>query len=289
MRTLSIRGAPEPQYSRHDIPDEALQAYYRLVAGIMLPWVAGRPLNLFRCERGRCFFQRNRRHPETQERFDPPIRLLPIRQKNGRTEDYLWVDDVEGLIACADAATAEFHGWGSRVEDVERPDRLVIDLDPGAGTSFAQVRDAALQMRASFAAVGLDCWPMLSGGKGIHVIAPLTPRAQWPAVQEFARLFCTALATADPERFTVALPVAERRGRIFLDHLRNHRTATAVLPYSARARPGAGVAAPITWEEVEKIGSADAFRITDVATLLERASGRALRQWGTAGQELPRL
>ncbi len=289
MRTLSVRGAPEPQYSRHPIPDEALRAYYRLVADIMLPWVGERPLNLFRCERGRCFFQRNRRHPETEERFDPPIRLLPIRQKNGRTEDYLWVDDADGLIACADAGTAEFHGWGSLVADVERPDRLVVDLDPGAGTSFAQVRDAALQMRRSFAAIGLVCWPMLTGGKGIHVVVPLTPRALWPEVQEFARLFCTALADADPRRFTVSLPVAERKGRIFLDHLRNHRTATAVLPYSARARPGAGVATPIAWSELEKFTRADAFAITDVARLLKRAAGRTLRGWGVADQALPRL
>jgi bifunctional non-homologous end joining protein LigD len=287
MRPLKIRGAPEPQYSRHPIPDEALRAYYRLVAPIMLPWVRERPLNLFRCERGRCFFQRNRSHPATEASFDPPIRLLPIRQKNGRVEDYLWVEDEAGLVACADTDAAEFHGWGSLVDDVERPDRIVIDLDPGEGVTFETVRNAAMQLRRSFEAVGLQSWPLLSGGKGIHVVVPLAPRAEWPHVQAFAELFCSTLAAADPERFTISLPKAERAGRIFLDHLRNHRTATAVLPYSARARHGAPIAAPVTWRELGRIDRSDRFGMTDVEELLDRAESAALRGWGRSDQMLP--
>ena len=287
MRPLKVRGAPEPQYSRHDIPDEALGAYYRLIAPVMLPFVAGRPLNLFRCEKGRCFFQRNRSHPQTEARFEAPIRLVPIRQKNGRTEDYLCIEDEAGLIACADAQTAEFHGWGSPVSEVERPDRLVIDLDPGEATTFDDVRRAALQLRHSFNAIGLESWPLLSGGKGIHVVVPLRPDAEWPAVQQFARIFCTALAQADPDQFTVALSKLERRGRIFLDHLRNHRTATAILPYSARARTGAPVAAPLSWEEVETVVGPKAFTIYDFGELIERAGSRKLRGWGEAEQTLP--
>jgi SpoVK/Ycf46/Vps4 family AAA+-type ATPase len=120
-------------------------------------------------------------------------------------------------------------------------------------------------------------------------VAPLEPAAEWAEVDAFAKSFCTALAEAAPEKFTVALPMPRRRGRIFLDFLRNHRTATAVMPYSARARSGMPVAAPVTWDELEDIDRSDAFTVADVETLLKRARSRALRSWGTAAQRLPRL
>ena len=280
---------PEPTYEKPDISVRATTIYYELVAPLMLPWAERRLLNLFRCREGKCFFQRNREHPPSGRELGPPIRFEPVAQKNGRTEDYFFINDVKGLVACAKADAAEFHGWGSRAGDVERPDRLVIDLDPDVTLDFSEVRAAALQLRRSFEAIGLRSFPMLTGGKGIHVVVPLTPQAEWAAVREFARTVCTALAEADPERFTVALPKARRQGRIFLDFLRNQRTATAILPYSARARSGMPVAAPVAWDDLEGIESSATFTILDADRLIARAKSRALRGWGIADQTLPRL
>ena len=279
----------EPTYEKPDISVRATTLYYEIIAPIMLAFLDGRLLNLFRCREERCFFQRSRAHPPSGRDFTEPVKFEPVEQKNGRTEDYLYVTDPQGIVACAKVQTIEFHGWGSCAGAVETPDRLVIDLDPGEGVTFEKVKSAAVQLRRSFEAVGLESFPLLTGSKGIHVVVPLMPQAEWAQVREFAKAFCTALAEADPARFTVALPKAQRRGRIFLDFLRNQRTATAILPYSARARDGSPVAAPVTWIELERIVSADAFCIGDAKELLKRARYKELRVWGLAKQSLPRL
>jgi bifunctional non-homologous end joining protein LigD len=276
----------EPVYPRPDLPPrEAIRDYYRMAGPLMLPFVARRPLNLFRCSGERCFFQRNRDHPPTGEGFfHEPIRQFPIAQKNGRTEAYLYVDDVDGLFACAEAKAVEFHAWGCRIDAVERPDRVVIDLDPGEGVGFPAVRAGALQVRQSLEAIGLESWPLLTGGKGIHVVVPIHPEAEWDAVRRFARTFCTALAGLLPDRFTVALPKPQRKGRIFLDYLRNQRTATAIMPWSLRAREGAPIAVPVTWPELEQAESAVAMTFADGRHLPKRA--RKLRGWGDGDQAL---
>ena len=280
---------PEPTYEKPEISVRATTLYYQIVAPFMLPFIRRRLLNLFRCREGKCFFQRNREHPPTGREFDNRVHFEPVAQKNGRTEQYLYVETAEEIVACAKLQTVEFHGWGSRAGQVETPDRLVIDLDPDPKLGFDKVRDAAHQLHRSFAALGLESFALLSGGKGIHVVVPLEPVAPWEEVDDFAKSFCTALAEAAPERFTVALPKPQRRGRIFLDFLRNHRTATAVMPWSARARPGMPVAAPVTWDELDGIERADAFTVADVELLMKRAKSRALRNWGTGGQRLPRV
>jgi bifunctional non-homologous end joining protein LigD len=278
---------PEPTYAKPDISVRATTIYYQIVAPIMLPFLDRRLLNLFRCREGKCFFQRNREHPPTGKEFDSIVHFDPVAQKNGRTEDYLYVTSTAEIVACAKVQTVEFHGWGSRAGQVETPDRMVIDLDPDPGLGFEAVKEAAFQLHRSLKALGLETFALLSGGKGIHIVVPLTSEAEWDQVREFAKAFCTTLAEADPKRFTVALPKKERRGRIFLDFLRNQRTATAIQPYSARARDGMPVATPIAWDELEDIERADAFSIADVKTLLKRAN--ALNAWGVADQRLPRI
>ena len=280
---------PEPTYEKPDISVRATTLYYQIVAPLMLPFMERRLLNLFRCREGKCFFQRNREHPPTGKEFDTLVHFEPVEQKNGRTEQYLYVESTDEITACAKVQAVEFHGWGSRAGEVETPDRLVIDLDPGEEVTFDQVKDAALQLHRSFEAIGLRSFALLSGGKGIHVVVPLEPRAEWDEVREFAKAFCSALAEADPQRFTIALPKKERRGRIFLDFLRNQRTATAIMPYSARARAGMPVAAPVTWEELRDVDRSDMFSVADVEHLLERARSRSLKSWGAAQQHLPRI
>jgi bifunctional non-homologous end joining protein LigD len=199
------------------------------------------------------------------------------------------VESAAEIIACAKVQTVEFHGWGSRAGEVENPDRLVIDLDPDPQLGFERVKEAAFQLHRSFNALGLESFALLSGGKGIHIVVPLEPVAEWNQVREFAKAFCTTLAEADPKRFTVALPKKERRDRIFLDFLRNQRTATAIMPYSARARAGMPVATPVGWDELEDLGRSDSFTIADVETLLKRAKSRKLKSWGKADQRLPAI
>jgi bifunctional non-homologous end joining protein LigD len=279
----------EPSYRREAIPSKAdLLAYYREVAPLMLPFLAGRPLNLFRCSKakgGECVFQRNLNHPSTPpDLFPPSVKRLPILQKNGRTEDYLYVEDLAGLLACVEADAVEFHGWGSRIADIERPDRIAFDLDPDEAIGFEPVKTAAFDLRRGLEALGLESWPLLTGGKGIHVVVPLAPRAEWFEVRAFACNFCAAMAQADPARFTIALPKPKRKGRILLDYLRNHRTATAIMPWSARARAGAPVAAPVGWEELEKVDGARIFQGRDGAVHGRTAP---LNGWGIAEQILP--
>lgn len=247
----------------------------------------GRLLNLVRCREGQCFFQRSRAHPPSGDDFHPPVRFEPVEQKNGRTEDYMYVTDEAGINACTQVQTVEFHGWGSCAGSVERPDRLIIDLDPGEGITFESVKAAAVQLRKSFRSIGLRSFPLLTGSKGVHVVVPLVPEAEWPEVRAFAKFFCSTLAKADPSRFTVALPKAERQGRIFLDFLRNQRTATAILPFSARARDGDPVAAPVSWAELEDVPNASAFTIADAEELKRRA--KHLVTWGEGSQRLPSI
>lgn len=282
----TARKGGKPSYKKPKLPDKAaLVAYYRAVAPLLLDHAARRPLNLFRCTAGHCFFQRNRNHPASGDAFGPPIQFVPIAQKNRRTEDYLWIEDEAGVAACAEADAVEFHGWGSLVDAVEKPDRIAFDLDPGEGLGFEAVKDVAFTLERVLAGIGLESFPLLSGGKGVHVVVPIAPDREWDEVRDFARRICAGLAAADPGRFTIALPKAERKGLIFLDYLRNQRSATAVLPWSLRARPGAPIAAPVAWDELGEIPRASRFTIADVETLLRR--GRRLGRWGKGEQPLP--
>jgi bifunctional non-homologous end joining protein LigD len=253
----------------------------------MLEWSANRPISLVRCPQGRakkCFFQKH-----DAGSFGGNVRQIPILEKNGSKEDYLYLADTAGLVTCVQMGTIEFHGWGSKVDNVERPDRLVFDLDPDEGLAFDEVKRAARDLHRFLADMGLQTFPLLTGGKGIHVVAPLTPEAEWPRVKDFANRFCLALATAEPERFTATMSKAKRTGRIFLDWLRNQRGATAIMPYSARSREGAPVSAPIAWDELDGFQSGARFTVRDTDLLIERASSRQLQGWGEAAQTLPDL
>jgi bifunctional non-homologous end joining protein LigD len=210
-----------------------------------------------------------------------------VKEKKGGTEDYLYIADPKGLLTLVQMGTIEVHGWGSRVKPLEKPDRLVFDLDPDVGLDFADVRKAALRLKALLADLGLASFPMTTGGKGLHVIVPLDATVPWPKVSDFAERFARAIAEAEPQTFTANIRKVAREGRIFLDWLRNQRGATAVMTYSARARDGAPVAAPIAWEELDAVKGGNVFTILDADLLLERASSKLLAGWGEAKQKLP--
>ncbi|WP_305098343.1 DNA ligase D [Croceibacterium aestuarii] len=264
-----------------------LADYYVAVAPLMLAFSADRPISLVRCPQGRakkCFFQKH-----DSGAFGAHVHHVPIQEKNGGTEDYLYVEDAAGLLECVQMGTIEFHGWGSRSGDVEKPDRMVFDLDPDEGLDFGDVKQAAADIHRRLAELGLTSFAMLSGGKGVHVIVPLTPGHSWDAHKDFSKRFAEALAMAEPDRFTATMSKAKRKGKIFIDYLRNQRGSTAVMPYSARARAGAPVAAPIAWGELKDMESAHEFSIDDAKKLLDRAKSKGLAGWGFAVQRLPDL
>lgn len=264
-----------------------LADYYAQVAPLMLPWTANRPISLVRCPQGRakqCFFQKH-----DAGSFGDAVRKVAVREKKGGTEDYLYVDDARGLLQCVQMGTIEFHGWASSVGSLEQPDRMVIDLDPDEGLDFGDVIKGADRVRGTLADIGLTSFAMLSGGKGVHVVVPITPGPSWEAFTGFAERFARAMAADDPERFVATMAKAKRKGRIFIDWLRNQRGSTAVMPYSARARPGAPVAAPIAWGELKDMTGGNRWSIRDADELLERARGRSLQGWGVADQALPDL
>jgi bifunctional non-homologous end joining protein LigD len=262
-----------------------LAAYVERLSPLLLRAAADRLLSLVRCPQGRgkaCFFQKH-----DAGSFGDAVHAIDIAEKDGKREPYLYVRDAAGLLSCVQMGTIEFHGWGSGVGHVERPDRMVFDLDPDEGLDFADVKRAAHDISRHLGDLGLASFAMLSGGKGVHVVVPLTPQAEWPAVKDFADRFARALAQADPDRFVATMAKAKRKGRIFIDWLRNQRGSTAVLPYSARARTGAPVAAPVAWRELDDIESAGRWTIRDADELLKRADSRLLAGWGIADQVLP--
>lgn len=269
---------PESGETKGDLAD-----YYATIAPLMLPFAAGRPISLVRCPQGRakkCFFQKH-----DSGTFGDHVHHVPIREKDGGAEDYLYIDDPEGLVACVQMGTIEFHGWAAKADVVEQPDRMIFDLDPDEGLDFRECVRAAKDIRARLADLGLISFAMLSGGKGVHVVVPLKRGHDWDTHKDFARRFAEALSLAEPDRYVATMSKAKRKGRIFIDWLRNQRGATAVLPYSARAREDAPVAVPIAWDELDGMKDAHPFTIADANTLIDRA--RSLRGWGFANQSLP--
>jgi bifunctional non-homologous end joining protein LigD len=246
-----------------------LAAHYERVAERILPHVSNRLLSLVRCPdgaAGQCFFQKH-----DSRGFPDQLKRLEIEESDGDRANYLYAEDISALIAGVQMGTLEFHIWGSRIDRLEQPDRLVFDLDPDEGLGFADVTAAAVDLRDRLDAMGLKTVPMVTGGKGVHVIAPLNRRADWPQVKAFARGFAQMIAADDPERYVAQASKAKRKGRIFVDWLRNERGATAICPYSTRARKGAPVATPVSWDELAKLDAANAFHIADMESRLNQA------------------
>lgn len=240
-----------------------LVRYLEKAADLMLPHIGNRLVSLVRCPEGRqkkCFFQRH-----AGAGLGDGFRSMAVEGSEKR-EDYLYLDGKKGLVAAAQMGVLEFHIWGSRIDDIERPDRLVFDLDPDPDLPFDVVIDAANETRAILDAVDLQSFPLLTGGKGIHVVAPLVRRHEWPTVKAFARALAERMAEARPSRYVAVSSKKKRTGKIFIDYLRNDRSATAIAPYSPRAREGAPVAWPVSWKELEEIEAPNTITVETAFT-----------------------
>ena len=242
--------------------------HYETVAERMLEYAADRPVSLLRCPEGiegESFFQKH-----AGKGFPDAVKSMPVEEKDGGTEDYIYIAAPEGLLGAAQMGSIEFHIWGAARDRIERPDRMVFDLDPDEGLSFADLKKAAQEVREGLEACGLESVPMVTGGKGVHVIVPLRRVAEWDTVKGFSKTFATILAERHPARYTATMSKAKRKGRVFIDWLRNERGATAIAPYSLRARPGAPVAVPVTWDELAKLEAANGFHPADMKARLGR-------------------
>ena len=244
-----------------------LARYCAAVADRMLPFAAGHLLSLVRAPqglKGPRFYQKH-----AGDGFPQEIREIPVRESSGETESYMYVQDAQGLIAAVQMGALEFHIWGSRFDALETPDRLVFDLDPDEGLDFTTVKDAATGLREALTEIGLKSMPMVTGGKGVHVIVPLIAQATWPEAKAFAKAFAQGFAEREPQKFIATMSKEKRKGVIFIDWLRNERGATAVAPYSTRARPGGPVATPTSWDELADLKSANSFHIPDILARIE--------------------
>jgi bifunctional non-homologous end joining protein LigD len=239
-----------------------LARYYEAVADWMVPHVADRPLSLVRCpegERGACFYQKHAAPGVPKQ-----VKRVRIRESGGGPASYLYVDDLPGIIALAQIGVLEIHPWGTRVERIERPDRLVLDLDPAPGLPWPRVVEAAEEARALLQDQGLVSFVKTTGGKGLHVVVPLRPEAGWDVLRAVGEGIGAAMTRRAPDRYTINPLKAARRGRIFIDYLRNVRGATAVAAYSPRAKAGAPVSTPLAWSELSAKTNPAAFTVATV-------------------------
>jgi bifunctional non-homologous end joining protein LigD len=254
-------------YPEQGLSKAAVVAYYAAVCDRMLPLCGDRPLMLLRCPEGRhkqCFVQKHagRGTPEVLHR-------VPITE-GGKQNQYLALDNFDGLVALAQMGVLEIHTWGAHRDKVERPDLLVMDLDPDESLPWQAVRDAALDLRRRLADLSLDSFVKTTGGKGLHVVVPLERRIGWDEHKEFAEAVALAMVRDEPHRYVATMTKSKRSGKIFVDYLRNGRGSTAIAAYSTRARPGAPVAAPITWDELEAGVSPSDFTVLTMPERLQR-------------------
>ena len=252
---------PDAKITKRD-----LAVYYAAVAPFLLPHVKGRPLSLVRCPNGAskaCFYQRH-----LGESMPEAVRGIRIKEQAGMAT-YIAIDDLAGLISLVQMGVLEIHPWGSREDRLDRPDRLIFDIDPAEDLAWGDVVRAGRHVKDRLEDLGLSSFVRTTGGKGLHVVVPLVRRASWEELKDFAKSFADALVREKPKNYIAQSSKAKRAGKIYLDYLRNEQGATAVAAYSTRARPGACVATPLAWDELTPSLRPERFNTRTVPERLE--------------------
>jgi bifunctional non-homologous end joining protein LigD len=235
-------------YPEQGITKIELASYYEGVADRIMPHIERRPLTLVRCPEGheqQCFYQRH-----AQGALDPEIHQVKVKGK-GSVVFYLAIDSLAGLIALVQMGVLEIHTWGARSERIEQPDQIIFDLDPDPTVGWSALKQAALSVRKRLTDLGLPAFLKTTGGKGLHVAVPIVPQHDWSFINKFTKTIAQSVVRENPERLIATMSKAKRKGKIFIDYLRNAKTATAVCAYSTRARSGAPVSTPLRWEELQ--------------------------------------
>ncbi len=270
-------------YPDTDVTKLEVAAYYEKISEWMLPHIAHRPLVLVRCPDGQakeCFYQK---HPG----IGTPgiLRQIPIRESD-KTENYVVVDNVEGLVALAQIGALEVHAWGSKEDKLDKPDRLVFDMDPSPEVTWERVVQGARHICQFLRDLGLQSFVKTTGGKGLHLVVPIERRHDWDEAKPFCKAVADAVVIASPNQYTANMSKAARKNKIFLDYLRNGRGATAVVPYSLRARPGAPVSMPLTWDELTPKITSDFFTIHNSVRRVENAKDDPWKEISKTKQNL---
>lgn len=237
---------------------DELCTYWKQIYKHALPYLARRPLKLVRHVHGTTFYHKGPLPPVPRS-----VHQLKVTKRSGGEGTRLWIDDLEGLLGLTQMGAVELHPWNATIDDIEVADTMVIDLDPGEGIQWSFLVDAALTLRELLHQEGYDSWPKLTGGKGIHLMIPLPEPVTHDTSHQRSRRIAEQLASTDPDRFTTSAALALRRGRLFLDFLRNGRGTTAIGAFSPRARPGHPIAAPTTWSAIESGIRPDAFTMAE--------------------------
>ncbi len=245
-------------YEEQGLTKRDLAEYYQTISEWILPHLRDRPLTLLRCPRGQekeCFVQRR-----ASESFPSTIRRIAVEEEDGGAI-YVAVDSLPGLIYLVQIGVLELHTWGARRDRLERPDRMILDLDPDPGLPWTGVIRAALEVRERLAELGLTSFVKTTGGNGLHVVVPLLRRHSWEEVREFSHRLAQEMVRRAPERYVAQAAKGGRTGRVYLDYLRNAWGASAVAAYSTRAHPGAPVSVPLQWEELGPELRSDSFTV----------------------------
>ena len=258
--------------------------YYAAVGDYMLPHILGRPVSLVRCPTGRpqdCFFQRH-----AFAGMPPSVATFEMKNSDGEAKAYIAVEDAKGYLALAQFGVVEFHAWGSTRKKPEKADRVVFDLDPGEGIEWRVVVEAAVHLRAGIESLGLAPFVKTSGGRGLHLVVPIRPVHAWKEVHARTAAIAERLAASAPDLFTTTMGRQNRRHRIFIDFHRNARSATAVAPYSLRARPNLPASTPLGWDDLEAIDAPEDLNYSSLPGLLT-TSGDPWAEIGAYARELP--
>jgi bifunctional non-homologous end joining protein LigD len=254
----------------------ALAEYYEAVGEWIVPHLRHRPLTLVRCPQGgehKCFFQKH-----VNETIAEAIERIEVPEENG-SATYMMANNVEAVVGLVQMGVLEIHTWGSSAGTLDRPDRMIFDLDPAEGLDWQTVIEGAQLVHGLLDEIGLTSFLKTTGGKGLHIVVPLKPERPWDEVKAFSRSIAEHLAQTLPERFTANMSKAKRGGKIFIDYLRNGQGATAVAAYSTRAKPTAGVSAPIFWDELVPDLHADTFNVGNIRERLTRLKADPWRDY----------
>lgn len=262
------------------VTKQMLAEYYETVWDLMRPHATNRVLALLRCPEGaghQCFFQKH-----ASAGID--AKYLKLVPDDG--DKSIAIEDLGGLVALVQAGALEIHLRGSSIDRLEEADRLVFDLDPGPGVDWKSLVAAAREVRERLGEMKLDSFVKTTGGKGLHVVLPIRP-APWDDAKDFCRKLAEAMAADSPDRYTATIKKTARNNRIFIDYLRNSREATAIAPYSTRARPGASVATPVSWQELGSLKAANVFTVLNIGKRLSRQRQDLWQDMGRIKQRLP--
>jgi bifunctional non-homologous end joining protein LigD len=265
----------------------ALAEYYLAVAEHMLPHIANRPLSVVRCPEGSgkpCFYQKH-----VGMGLPKGVNSISIpNRKTGKKEDFLTLNTAEALVGMAQMGVLEIHPWGSRNESLEKPDRIIFDLDPDTAIEWQPLTGCALELQKRLKNIGLVSFVKSTGGKGLHVVVPINPKHEWPVIKQFAHNMVLSMEKENPKLYITKMAKAGRKNRIYLDYLRNDRESTAVAPWSPRARSGAPVAMPLEWKEL-KADRAPAFHVSDFSQWQKRLGRDPWKSMNAIEQDLPAL